>query len=146
MAITTAICNSYKQEILQGIHLAADTYKMALIKASPAGTYNKSTTNYSDVTGNSDEVSGTGYSAGGTSLSGYAVSLGADTLTAILTFTSPTWPAATISATGAIIYNSSRSNKALAVFDFGGTITSTADTFTAVIPAATYTTGLIRIS
>ena len=146
MATTTAICNSYKQEILQGIHLAADTYKMALIKVAPAGTYNKSTTNYSDVTGNSDEVVGAGYTVGGATLSGYAVSLGADTLTAILTFTSPTWPAASISATAAIIYNSSRSDKALAVFDFGGTITSTNDTFTATIPAATYTTGLIRIS
>ena len=142
--ITSAVTNSYKQEILQGIHLAADTYKMALIIPGMAGTYGVGTTNYSDVTGNSDEVVGTGYTAGGVTLAGYAVSL--DTNTGILTFTSPSWANSSIAARGCIIYNSSRSNKAVAVFDFGATITDTNGTFTATIPAATAAAGLIRIA
>ena len=66
MAITTALCNSFKTGILGGVHdLDTDSIKMALIKATPAGTYGAATTNYSDVTGNSDEASGTNYTAGG---------------------------------------------------------------------------------
>jgi hypothetical protein len=58
MAITTAMCNSFKTELLGGLHdLDTDSLKIALIKASPSGTYNAATTNYSDVTGNSDEAS-----------------------------------------------------------------------------------------
>ena len=60
MAITTAMCNSFKQELLGGIHdLDTHTIKLALIKNGMAGTYNAATTNYSDDTGNSDESSGT---------------------------------------------------------------------------------------
>ena len=66
MGITTAMCTSFKQELLGGIHdLDSDSIKLALIKPSNSGTYNAATTNYSDVTGNSDEASGTNYSAGG---------------------------------------------------------------------------------
>jgi hypothetical protein len=91
MAITTAMCNSFKQELLGGVHdLDTDALKLALIKASPAGTYNASTTNYSDVTGNSDEASGTGYSAGGQVLDGAAISLSGST--AIVDFTDATSP------------------------------------------------------
>ena len=69
MAITTAMCSSFKEELLGGVHdLDTDTLKLALIKASPTGTYGAATTNYSDVTGNSDEASGSGYSAGGGTL------------------------------------------------------------------------------
>lgn len=138
MAITTAVTNSYKQEVLQGIHLAADVYKIALY--TNAATLSAATTAYSAT----NEVSGTGYTAAGATLAGYAVSL--DTNTAILTFTTPTWATATITARGALIYNSTRSNKAVAAFDFGADITSTAGTFTATIPAATAAAGLIRIA
>ena len=66
MAITTAMCTSFKSELLGGVHdLDTDSIKLALIKASPSGTYDATTTNYSDVTGNSDEASGTNYTAGG---------------------------------------------------------------------------------
>jgi hypothetical protein len=59
MAITTAMCTSFKSELLGGIHdLDTNTLKLALIKASPSGTYGAATTNYSDVTGNSDEATG----------------------------------------------------------------------------------------
>ena len=75
MAITSAIANSFKQEILVGTHnftaSSGHTFKLALIKAnaSQSGTYNASTTNYSDVTGNSDELpNGSGYTTGGNTL------------------------------------------------------------------------------
>ncbi len=74
MATTTALCTSFKSEILTKTHgLTADTIKAALIKASPTGIYGAASTNYSNITGNSDEVSGTGYTAGGATLSGGAV-------------------------------------------------------------------------
>ena len=66
MAITTAMCTSFKSELLGGTHdLDTDSIKIALIKSSMAGTYNATTTNYSDVTGNSDEATGTNYTTGG---------------------------------------------------------------------------------
>lgn len=139
MAITAAFCNSFKQELLAMTpHTAADTYKIALFTSS--ATLSKATTAYSAT----NEASGTGYTAGGATLSGFATSLDADT--AILDWTTdPTWPSSTITARGALIYNSSRSNKAVAVLDFGGDITSTNGTFTVTLPAATAAAGTVRI-
>jgi hypothetical protein len=145
MAITTAMCNSFKQELLGGVHdLDTDTIKLALIKASPTGTYNASTTNYSDVTGNSDEASGTNYTTGGASLTGATISL--DSGTAIVDFTDSTFSSATVSADGCIIYNSSQTNKAIAVIDFGGTKTSTNGDFVVQFPAPAAATAIIRIA
>ena len=145
MAITTALCNSFKEELLGGVHdLDTDTIKIALIKDTPTGTYNKSTTNYSDVTGDSDEVTGTGYTAGGNTLTSPAISLDGDT--AIVDFANTTWSTATISADGCIIYNSSASNAAIAVIDFGGTVTSTAGDFTVSFPTADASNAIIRIA
>lgn len=152
MAITTAICNTYKQEVLQGLHLAANAYKIALIKVGHAGTYGAGVTNAgtpgtgAPTTANlgTDEVTGTGYTAGGNTLSGFSATLQAST--GCLDFTTTTWTTSTISAVGAMIYNSSVANRALACFDFGGTITSTAGTFTATMPAVGAATSLIRIA
>lgn len=145
MAITTAMCNSFKQELLGGIHdLDTNTIKLALIKASPSGTYNASTTNYSDVTGNSDEASGTGYSAGGQTLDGATISLSGST--AILDFTDEVFSDVTVSTDGCIIYNSSQSNKAIAVIDFGGTVSATAGDLTIEFPAAGASTAIVRIA
>ena len=145
MAITTAMCNSFKQELLGGTHdLDTDTLKIALIKESHTGTYGASTTNYSDVTGNTDEASGTGYVAGGQALDSATISLSGST--AIVDFADETFSNATISADGAIIYNSSQGNRAIAVFDFGGAITSTAGDFTVVFPTADASNAVIRIS
>lgn len=145
MAITTALCNSFKEELLGGVHdLDTDTIKIALIKDTPTGTYNKLTTNYSDVTGNSDEVTGTGYTAGGNTLTSPVISLDGDT--AIVDFADTTWSTATISADGCILYNSSASNAAIAVIDFGGTVTSTAGDFTVSLPAADASNAIIRIA
>lgn len=140
MAITAAICNSFKQELLAMTpHTAADVYKIALFTST--ATLNKSTTAYAAT----NEVSGTGYSAGGATLSGFSVTL--DTDTAILDWTSdPSWASSTITARGALIYNSTRSNKAVAVLDFGSDITSTNGTFTVTFPAATAAAGLIRFT
>lgn len=145
MAITTAMCTSFKSELLGGTHdLDTHTLKLALIKASPSGTYGAATTNYSDVTGNSDEASGTGYTTGGQNLDGATIST--DGTTAIVDFTDEVFSSATVSADGCIIYNSSASNKAICVIDFGGTKTSTNGDFTIQFPAADASNAIIRIA
>lgn len=140
MAITQAFCNSFKNELLAMTpHTAGDVYKIALYTS--AATLSKATTAYSAT----NEVSGTGYSAGGATLSGFTAGL--DTDTAYIDWTTdPTWPSSSITARGALIYNSSRSNKAVAVIDFGADITSTNGTFTVTLPAAAAATALIRIA
>ena len=145
MAITTAMCTSFKSELLGGTHdLDTHTLKLALIKASPTGTYGAATTNYSDVTGNSDEASGTGYSAGGQQLDGATIS--ADGTTAIVDFTDEVFSNVTTSADGCIIYNGSQSNKAICVIDFGGTVSATAGDLTIEFPTADASNAVIRIA
>ena len=145
MAITTAMCTSFKQELLGGTHdLDTDTIKLALIKASPTGTYGAATTNYSQVTANSDEASGTGYTAGGQTLDGAAIST--DGTTAIVDFTDEVFSNVTTSADGCIIYNSTAANAAIAVIDFGGTVSATAGDLTIEFPAADASNAVIRIA
>ena len=137
MAITTAICNSYKKEIMEGVHAAGDTYKLALFTS--AASLGADTTAY----GTTNEVSGTGYTAGGATLADLVTGLSGST--AYLTFTDPSWANATITARGCLIYNASKSNKAVAAFDFGGDVSSTNGTFTVDLPAAG-ASSLIRIA
>ena len=145
MAITTAMCNSFKEELLGGVHdLDTDSLKIALIKDTPSGTYDASTTNYSDVTGNSDEASGTNYTAGGQVLDTATITLSGST--AFVDFADEVFTNLTISADGAIIYNASQGNAAIAVFDFGGTVTATSGDFTVVFPTADASNAVIRIS
>ena len=145
MAITTAMCNSFKEELLGGVHdLDTDSIRIALIKQSHTGTYNDATTNYSNVTVNSDEAVGTNYVAGGNTLSSAVISL--DGSTAIVDFADTTWSSATVSADGCIIYNASRSNRAIAVIDFGGVKTSTNGDFTIQLPAADASNAIVRIA
>ena len=145
MAITTAMCNSFKQELLGGVHdLDTDTLKIALIKETPTGTYGAATTNYSDVTGNSDEATGTNYTAGGQNLDSATITL--DGSTAFVDFADEVFSTVTVSADGAIIYNSSQANKAIAVFDFGSTVTATNGDFTVVFPTADASNAVIRIT
>ena len=145
MAITTAMCNSFKQELLGGVHdLDTNTLKIALIKNSPSGTYNASTSNYSTVTGNSDEATGTNYTTGGNTLTGATIALSGSTAT--VDFSDTTWSSATISADGCIIYNTSQSNKAVAVIDFGGTKTSTNGDYVVQFPTADASNAIIRIA
>ena len=145
MAITTAMCNSFKEELLGGVHdLDTDSLKIALIKDTPTGTYGAATTNYSDVTGNSDEATGTNYTAGGQVLDSATIALSGST--AFVDFADEVFTNLTISADGAIIYNASQGNAAIAVFDFGGTVTATSGDFTVVFPTADASNAVIRIS
>lgn len=145
MAITTAMCTSFKSELLGGTHdLDTDSLKLALIKASPAGTYGAATTNYSDVTGNSDEATGTNYTTGGQVLDSATISV--DGTTAIVDFADEVFANVTTSADGCIIYNTAASNAAIAVIDFGGTVSATAGDLTIEFPAADASNAVIRIA
>lgn len=139
MAITQAMCSSFKQQLLLGEHdMDTNTIKIALYTS--AATLGASTTVYTT----SDEVVGTGYTAGGNTLTGATVSLSGTT--AFVDFTDTTWSTATITARGALIYNSSVGNKAIAVLDFGGDKTSTAGSFTVQFPTNDSTNAIIRIA
>jgi hypothetical protein len=139
MAITQAMCSSFKQQILLGEHdLDTDVIKLALYTS--AATLSAATTVYST----SDEVVGTGYTAGGNTLAGATVSLTGTT--AFVDFTDTTWSTATITARGALIYNSSKSNKAIAVLDFGSDKTSTAGDFTVQFPTNDASSAIVRIA
>jgi len=129
MAITQAMCTSFKSELLGGTHdMDTNTIKIALYTSS--ASLDASTTAYSS----SNEVSGTGYSAGGATLSG--ASIGTSSTTAYVDYSDPSWTSASFTARGALIYNSSQSDKAVAVLDFGGDFTVSSGTFTVVFPAA----------
>jgi hypothetical protein len=130
MAITSALCTSYKGEVLAGTHTSAHTYKIALYTST--ATLDATTTVYSAT--NEVGASGT-YSAGGLALTGFTASTSGTTGYIDWT-TDPQWTGATITARGALIYNSSVTNKAVAVINFGSDYTSTAGTFTITLPAA----------
>ena len=137
MAITQAMCTSFKSEILQeGHQLATDTIKLALFTSS--ASLGAGTTAYST----SNEVSGTGYTAGGVALTSTTVSTSGTT--AFFDADDPTFTSASFTARGALIYNSSNSDKAIAVLDFGGDFTVSSGTFKIVFPAAG-TDAIIRI-
>lgn len=137
MSIIKSLATSFKAEILQGIHDAADTYKIALYTSD--ATLGASTTEYSTT----NEISGVGYVAGGIALSGFNVTTSGTT--AILDFNDPVWTNATITARGALIYNSSKSNKAVYILDFGSDIISTSGDFTIIFPTPNADDGLIRL-
>ena len=129
MAITQAMCTSFKAEILDEQHdLVADTLKIALFTSS--ANLGASTTAHST----SNEVSGTGYTAGGETLTSKAVSTTGTT--AHFDAADPTWTSASFTARGALIYNSTNSDKAIAVLDFGGDFTVSSGTFKIIFPAA----------
>jgi len=139
MAISQALCSSFKSELLGGIHaLDTDVIKIALYTSS--ATLSAATTAYSAT----NEVSGTGYSAGGATLAGATISL--DGTTGICDFTDATWAGASFTARGALIYNSTKANRAIAVLDFGADKTATATDFVVVFPAAAAATAVIRVA
>lgn len=141
MAITQALCNSFKVELLGGIHdLDTDVIKMALFTS--AATLDASTTVYAST----NEVSnvGTNYTTGGNTMASPVISLSGST--AIVDYADVAWANATLTARGALIYNSSKANRAIAVLDFGADKTSTSGDFTVVMPSATASTAIIRIA
>ena len=142
MAITQAMCTSFKKELLEGTHnfknSGGSTFKLALFTSS--ATLGASTTAYATT----NEVSGTGYSAGGDSLT--RVDPTSSGTTAFTDFADLTFSTATITANGALIYNSSASDKAVIVLAFGGDKTSTAGDFTIQFPTADASNAIIRIA
>jgi hypothetical protein len=142
MAISQAMCTSFKLALLDGeIDFSSDTsqtFKIALYTS--AATLGATTTVYS-VT---NEVSGTGYTAGGNTLTVVAPTTSGTT--AYLDFADTTWATATITARGALIYQSGGTNPAVAVLDFGADKTSTAGDFTIQFPTANASDAIIRIA
>ena len=142
MAIAQAVANSFKKEILEGIHdleSGGDVFKLALYDSSA----NLSAATTSFTTGG--EVANTGqYSSGGGVLTGQTTSL--DTGVAIVDFAELSFTGVTLTARGALIYNTSESDKAVAVLDFGGDKTATAGTFTIQFPTFNSTNAILRIS
>jgi len=140
MAISQAMCSSFKSELLGGIHdLDTDVVKIALYTS--VATLGASTATYSAT---NEVANGNGYTTGGNTLTSPVISL--DGTTGIVDFADSTWTASTITARGALIYNSSKANRAIAVLDFGADKTSTAADFTVVMPAAAAATAIIRIA
>jgi len=144
MAITTnAICNSFKREILQATHNFGTTSgtgnKFKISMYTTSATLGASTTSYTS----SGQVTSSGYTAGGKALVNSGTSLASGV--AITNFSNVSWTGVTLSARGALIYNTSASNKAICVLDFGGTKTATAGTFTIQFPAYTTSAAILRI-
>jgi hypothetical protein len=146
MAITTnAITNSFKEDLLNGLHDFAvstgDVYKLALYDSS--ASIGADTTSY--AVGISGQVGDTGqYTAGGGALVNALVSLNGTT--AFVDFDDLSFTGVTLTARGALLYNTSETNKSVCVLDFGGDKTATAGTFTIQFPAANDTQAIIRIS
>ena len=149
--ITSALCTSFKVELLEGDHdfnNGADAFKVALFKANASitGTYSAATTNYSDMTGNSDELPATG----GYTTTGFALTNVNPTSTGTTAFTdfsaNASWASATFTTRGCIIYNTSDGNSAVAVINFGADYSVSGGTFEIQWPTADSSNAIIRIA
>ena len=143
MAITSAICNSFKTEILTGTHnfssSGGNTFNLALYTSD--ATLNKSTTAYTT----SNEVSGTGYTAKGNALT--SVTPVASSTTAVCDFSDTSFTSASFTARGCLIFNDSASgDPAVCAIDFGSDKTVTSGTFTIQFPTADASNAIIRIA
>jgi len=142
VAITQAMCTSFKTQLLTGTHDftngTGDTFKIALFTSS--ATLGAATTAYSTT----NETSGTGYTAGGNTLTN--VTPTSSGTTAFTDFADTTWSSASITARGALIYNSTEADAAVVVLDFGSDKTSTAGDFTIQFPTADASNAIIRIA
>lgn len=154
MAITQAMTNSFKVDILSGgmnfnttnralSSNTQDTFKLALYTSS--ASLDATTTAYSAT---NEVASGSGYTTGGNTLtvSQVPTSSGTPSTTAYINFSNTSWSSASFSADGALIYNSTNSNKSVAVLSFGGTKTVTSGTFTIQFPTAGTGTSIIQIA
>jgi hypothetical protein len=135
------LCTSFKKEVLEGLHdfnVGANTYKLALYDNN--ASFTAATTVYTT----SNEISGTGYSAGGGTLTNIDPTTSGTT--AFIDFADLTFSSATITARGALIYNSTNGNRTVCVLDFGADKTSTAGDFTIVFPTADASNAIVRIA
>ena len=138
MAITQAMCTQFKRDVMLGLHdLDTDTIKIALYTSS--ATLNATTTAYTT----SNEVVGTGYTAGGVTLASASVII--NSTSGCFDSDNPEWTSATFTARGALIYNDTESDLAIAVLDFGGDFSVAGGTFRIVFPAQTANTAIVRI-
>jgi hypothetical protein len=138
MSIQQTQTNSFKKELLEGVHnFLVDTFKISLYTAS--ATIGAETTVYTTEY----EVVGSGYTAGGEALTDATVQLSGGT--AYVDFANATWSPANFTARGALIYNASKGNKAVAVLDFGADKT-TSTNFVVQMPSNTASSALIRFS
>ena len=145
MTISSAICNSFKQEILVGTHnftaSSGNTFKLALYQSD--ASLGAGTTAYST----SEEItnsSGSAYSAGGKAITSVTPAL--DGSTACCDFADVSWTSASFTANGCLIYNDTQSDKAVCVVAFGGDKTVSSGTFTIQFPAAAASTAIVRIA
>ena len=145
MAITSAVCTSFKVEILKGVHdftaTTGNTFKIALYTSS--ATLGASTTAYST----SNEItnsSGTAYTAGGATLT--SVTPTTSGTTALCDFSDVSYTSASFTANGALIYNDTQSDKAVAVIALGGDKTVSSGTFTIQFPTADASNAILRIA
>ena len=141
MAITQAMTDSFKVQLLNGVqNFSADTYKIALYTS--AATLSNATTAY---TTSNEVATGGGYTAGGNTLTVSTLPTSTGNV-AFLSFANSSWSNATITAAGALIYNSSQGNSAVASLSFGGDKTSTSGTFSVIFPTPDATSAIIRIA
>jgi len=142
MAITQSLCSSFKKELLEADHdfnsAGGHVFKLALYTS--AASLGAATTIYTT----SGEVTGTGYTAGGNTLAKVDPALSG--ATGFIDFGNTTWTTATFTARGALIYNSTSSNKAVAVLDFGGDKDVSNGTFSISFPTPSSTSAIIRIA
>ena len=140
--ISTALPTSFKKELLKGVHnfsaSGGDTFKIALYDSS--AVLGSSTTAYSAT----NEITGTGYTAGGETLTNVEPS--SEGTVGYCTFSDIEWTSATFTANGALIYNASKSNAAVAVLAFGSDKSVASSTFKITFPTANSTTAIIRVT
>ena len=145
MAITSAICTSFKVELLKGVHnftaTTGDTFKIALYDSDATlGAGTTAFTTSEEIT----NTSGTAYTSGGATLT--SVTPVASSTTALCDFADVSFSSATFTANGALIYNSSATNAAVAAIAFGSDKTATNGTFTIQFPAADASNAIIRLA
>jgi len=139
MSIIQTQTTSFKAELYQAIHdLTTDTLKIALYTNS--ATLNETTTAYSAT----NEITGTGYTAGGVTITG--VTVNSSGYTAYVSFNNPSWTSASFTTRAALIYNSSKANRSIAVLDFGSDKTVSNNTFLITLPTNNASDALIRSS
>jgi len=147
MSILQTTTTSFKVQLLQGVHnFSSNTFKIALYTA--AATLDATTTVYNPAA--AGQVTGTGYTAGGNTLTisvtPVAANNSAGVPTSYWSFANTSWPNATFTVRGALIYNSTEGNKSVAVLDFGSDKVVNNDTFTIIFPTPDANSAIVRIS
>ena len=141
MAITQAMCTRFKRDVMLGLHdLDSDTIKIALFTSS--ASLGAATTAYAS-SGINEVDNGNGYTTGGVTLA--SASVVENSTSGCFSATNPEWTSATFTARGAMIYNDTESDLAIAILDFGGDFSVAGGTFKIIFPAQTKDTAIIRV-